>query len=62
MSNREAEVVWLTEERCFGVIVGSLGAYYTNVRYTRGGMEYEVLVENDEFILVEDLNAYDSDE
>lgn len=42
-------------------MVGAMGAFFTNVRYTMGGMEYDVLMENDEFILLEDLNEYDAD-
>lgn len=63
MSNREgnSRLVWLDDERCFGTIVGSMGAYYTMVAYIKGGIEYEVLIENDEFTLLEDLNEYDDD-
>lgn len=66
MSHREAEsdrsrVVWLDDEHCFGRIVGALGAYYTNIRYIKGGMEYEVLMENDEFTLLEDFFEYDDE-
>ena len=60
MSNREG-LVWLTEERCYGFIVGPQDAYYTLIRYTNMGVEYEVLVENDEFEILEDLNEYDDD-
>lgn len=42
------EIVWLTEERCFAQLL-NLGAYMSTVRYTRGGIEYEVLIDNDEF-------------
>lgn len=61
MSNREAgsRVVWLVDERVFGEIVGGLRAFYTNIRYVKGGMEYEVLMENDEFILLEDFFEHD---
>lgn len=66
MSNREAEsgsrVVWLPEERTFGEMIGGMGAYYTMIRYVKGGIEYEVLMENDEFTLLEDLIEYDSDD
>ena len=60
MPNREG-LVWLTEERCFGEIVGSMDAYFTLIRYTKRGIEYEVPVENDEFEILEDLNEYDDD-
>lgn len=44
----KTEIVWLIEERYFAELI-SLGAYFSLVRYTRGGIEYEVLVNNDEF-------------
>lgn len=64
MPNREAgsRVVWLPEERVFGEMVGGMGAFYTTINYIKGGMEYEVLMENDEFILMEDFFEYDSDD
>lgn len=62
MSNREGSVVWLTEERCFGVIIGPLGAWYTTIRYIKGGIEHEEFVENNEFQILEDLIEYDNDE
>lgn len=46
--NKSPEYVWLTEERTYAELV-SLGASFSRVRYTRGGIDYEVLVENDEF-------------
>lgn len=66
MSYREGSeeqlTVYLTYERCFGSVVGPLGAYYSLVRYTKGGIEYEVLIENDEIQLLEDLNEYDDND
>ena len=64
MSNREAgsRVVWVTDEHVFGEMVGGMGAFYTTVRYIKGGMEYEVLMENDEFTLLEDFFEYDDDD
>lgn len=62
MTNDEV-LVWLTEERVFGVVSGSIGAHYTQIKYTKGGIEYDVLVENDEYKTMEDFNEYDdSDE
>lgn len=55
-------VVWLTEERCFGEIVGSRDAYVTLIRWVRGGIEHEEFVENNEFEILGELNEYDSDE
>lgn len=44
---RENEVVWLTEERTFARLM-SMGAFFSMVKYTRMGVDYEVLIENDE--------------
>lgn len=64
MSNREAgsRIVWVADEHVFGEMVGGMGAYYTTVRYVKGGMEYEILMENDEFTLLEDFFEYDNDD
>lgn len=64
MSNREGkqQVVWLDDERCFGTIVGPLNAYYTLIRYVKGGIEFEVMMESNEFTLLEDFFEYDSDD
>jgi len=43
------EVVWLTEERTFGLLLAR-GAWFSLVQYTRAGIEFEVLIENDEYI------------
>lgn len=59
MSHRETvelpedEVVWLTEERVYGILMAR-GTWFSMVRYSRGGIDYEVLVENDEYIFRED--------
>lgn len=70
MSNREgsnSRLVWIPDEDnprigIIGEIVGALGAHYTTVRYTLGGNEYEVLLESDEFELMEDKIEYDNDD
>lgn len=65
MSNREGvdRVVWLDDEKTYGRIVGAMGAFYTMIQYVKGGMEYEVLMENSEFTLLEDyFFEYDSDD
>ena len=46
------EVIWLIEERTFGTLL-NLGAYYSMVRYTKKGIDYEVLLSNDEFDYVD---------
>lgn len=42
-----SEIVWLTEERTFARLV-KLGAYYSVVTYARGGIDYEVLIDNED--------------
>lgn len=41
------EVVWLTEDRTYAILIREL-AYVSLVRYTRGGIDYEVWIENNE--------------
>jgi hypothetical protein len=41
--------------------MGPEGAFFSPVRYTKGGIEYEVLLERDEYTLLEDLIEYDSE-
>lgn len=52
-------IVWLIEERTFGYLVYE-GAYYSRIRYVWGGIEYDTLVENDEFEII--LDYEDEDE
>lgn len=52
MCNRE-RLVRLIDEGVYGRIIGPLGAYYTIIRYTLGGIDYEVFVENDDFEILE---------
>lgn len=49
----ENEVVWLIDERTFAHLV-KLGAHVSVVRYTRAGIDFEVVIENDEYIFRED--------
>lgn len=46
MSN--SNIVWLIEERTFGEIV-NLGAFFSTIRYAHGGIDYEVLMDNNDF-------------
>ena len=49
------EIVWLTEEeRKIPAILVRMDAFFSLVRYTRGGIDFEVLVENDEIVFGED--------
>ncbi len=56
------DVVWIMDENVWGSIIGGMGAFYSTVQYTKGGMDFEVLLENDEFRLMEDLIEYDDDD
>ena len=54
------EIVWLIDERTFAELV-NLGAHASLVRYIRGGHEYEVYVDNDEFEYREGNDIDDED-
>lgn len=45
---QENEIVWLPEEQVFAFLI-KRGAFVSTVQFTRGGIEYEVMVENDEY-------------
>lgn len=63
MCNREGlgddRWVWVTEPGVYGLIVGPMGAWYTTVRYVSGDVEFEVLMENDEFELIDWDDEFD---
>ena len=42
------EIVWLFEEERYAQLI-RMDAYFSTVRYSHGGIDYEVLVSNDEF-------------
>jgi hypothetical protein len=48
-------LVYIPDERCFGIVV-SYGAFVSRVRYFTDGTEYEVDMENTEFIERKDVN------
>lgn len=48
---------YMTEEMIVGVL--TQGAYASKVRYTQGGIEYEVFVDNEDLIFTEDWNEVD---
>lgn len=64
MSNfgNEPVYVYLPEERTFGIIVGPIGAYYTRIKYTYQGIEYDALVENDDYIMLGEWDTDNGDE
>lgn len=45
------EIVWMVDEneRRFPAELVNRGASFSTLRYVRGGIEYEVFVENDEY-------------
>lgn len=47
------EIVWLTEERTYAYLVRR-NAFFSLVRYSRGGIDYEIEIENDEYVFRED--------
>lgn len=56
------EIVWLHEQRTFGVLV-SMGAYYSVVKYTREGIDYEIDVANDDWEFYErHIHDYEQDD
>jgi hypothetical protein len=46
------EYIWLTYERCYGILI-SMGAHFSLVKYKIGGIEYEVMISNDEYQLID---------
>ena len=47
-------IVFIHEEGVHGT-VDKLGAFASVVKYTKQGTEYEVLLENDEFAIVDEI-------
>lgn len=47
------EVVWLHDERTYAFLIHR-GAYFSTVVYSRDGVDYEVIVENDEYTIWEE--------
>lgn len=45
---RDKEIVWLTEDRHFALLI-QRDAFYSLVAYTREGINYEVVVKNDDY-------------
>jgi hypothetical protein len=58
---RDPEIVWLYEQRTFAVLV-TMGAYFSRVKYTREGIDYEIDVDNDEWEFYErHIHDYEQD-
>jgi hypothetical protein len=47
-------IVWLHDEQCYGMLE-KLGAFASMVKYTVDGEEYEDLVENENFTIVDEI-------
>lgn len=47
-------VVFLNEEGIFGTI-DKLGAFASTVRYKKDDIEYEVILENEDFVIVDEI-------
>ena len=47
-------VVYIPEEKVYGT-VDQLGAFASVVKYTKEGIDHEVLLENDEFAIVDEI-------
>ncbi len=56
--DKEYEIIWLKEMRTFGYLM-KLNAHYSIVKCERGGMDYELIVENEE---IEHLNEGELDD
>lgn len=58
---KDPEYVWIPDERVYGILV-SAGAYYSRVMYSKDGITYEVVMDNDEFEYFGDYGIdYDTD-
>lgn len=49
MTHHESDRVWLIEQEAWGRVV-KRGAYVSLVNYSEGGIEFNVYIENDNFI------------
>jgi len=47
-------VVYILDEKVYGT-VDQLGAFASVVKYQKEGIDYEVLLENDEFAIVDEI-------
>ena len=47
-------VVFINDEGIFGTI-DKLGAFASTVKYKKNGEEYEVILENEDFVIVDEI-------
>jgi len=57
MSNRSIHhyFVYIEEEGCYG-ITENMGAYASLVKYNKDGIEYKVMILNEDLIFLEDIS------
>lgn len=56
-----SNTVWIITEDVFGVLVGPMGTYFSMVKYTKGGIEFELLLENEDFMTMDEMFGLDDD-
>jgi hypothetical protein len=54
-------IVYIEDEDIYGEIV-SHGAYASKIHYLKDGFEYEIILLNDEFEIVEEINIEEIEE
>lgn len=47
-------IAYIHEERCYGT-VEQLGVYASTVKYKKDGMEIEELLDNEDFVIVDEI-------
>jgi hypothetical protein len=48
-------IVYISDEDCYGV-TESMGAFASLVKYNKQGIEYKVMMLNEDLIFIEDIN------
>ena len=48
-------IVYIEDDQCYG-IAESMGAFASPVKYYKGGIEYRVMVLNEDLIFIEDAS------
>lgn len=48
-------IVYIEDEKCYGV-TESMGAFASLVKYNKNGIEYKVMMLNEDLIFIEDIN------
>jgi hypothetical protein len=47
-------IVYIYSEQCYGTI-DSLGAYGSIIKYKKDGLEYEELIDNEDFVILDEI-------